>query len=81
MDRGDWLKMAIQRQRPDNISNKPIEWLDSGGNLLIGKYKGESSYDISRSDPSYIRWIIENVDNMNEHDRELLSQLLAQRGR
>lgn len=73
------VKMTIQRNRRFS-SSKSVEWLDNGGSFLIGKYKGESAYDISRSDPSYIRWVIETVESINESDRELLSQLLSQRG-
>jgi len=53
------------------------EWLDSSGRLTIGKYKGSQAEDIASDDPSYIRWIIETVEDISEDDRNVLSQYLT----
>lgn len=59
------------------------EWLDQSGCFIFGKYKGESAEDIAETDSSYIRWIIDTVEDILESDREVLSQYLtyAQRRR
>lgn len=74
--------MAVQRSK-ESYSHSLLtrEWLDSGGCFTIGKYKGELAYDIALTDSSYIRWIIESVENIDDQDRELLSSLLKTCGR
>lgn len=59
------------------------EWLDQSGCFIFGKYRGESAEDIADTDSSYIRWIVDNVEDILESDREVLSQYLtyAQRRR
>lgn len=56
-----------------------VNWLDSEGRLLIGKYKGQLAESVAISDYAYIRWIIDNIETMNEEDREILSSLLYYR--
>lgn len=66
---GSWVGMAL-----------PIEsWIDSEGRLLHGKHKGELAESVAVSDHSYIRWLVDNIENMNEEDREILSSLLYYR--
>lgn len=57
------------------------EWLDQSGCFLFGKYKGELAEDIADTDPRYIRWIIDSIEDISEEDRELLQQYLSWRGR
>jgi hypothetical protein len=68
------------------------EWLDQSGRFLFGKYGpnrdsvndvGELAEDIAETDPGYIRWIVDNVEDILEIDRDILSQYLtyAQRRR
>lgn len=52
--------------------------IDESGRLTIGKYRGSLAYDISRSDPSYLRWMLENFDDMDEEDASLIELLLSQ---
>jgi hypothetical protein len=56
-------------------------WLDSGGFFLFGKYKNSLAEDIAKDDPSYVKWIVESVEDICEEDREMLSQLLTYRNR
>lgn len=56
-------------------------WLDPSGYFLFGKYKNGLAEDVARDDPSYIRWIVNDAEDICEEDREVLSQLLTYRGR
>jgi hypothetical protein len=56
-------------------------WLDSGGYFLFGKYKNGLAEDVAKDDPSYVKWIVETVEDICEDDREVLSQLLTHRRR
>lgn len=59
------------------------EWLDSSGRFMFGKYgptshdDGELAEDVAREDPSYIRWIVNDVEDISDDDREVLSQYLT----
>ncbi len=57
------------------------ECLDSNGCLLFGKYRGQSAYDIVRKDSQYLTWLIDEVEDLDEQDREIISQLLNQYGK
>lgn len=57
------------------------EWLDGDGNFLFGKCKGESVEDIAREDPSYLRWILENVEDIDHEDRDVIEATLQFRKR
>lgn len=53
------------------------QWLDSSGCFTFGKYgppNAQSVEDIAREDPSYLRWIVENVEDISEEDREIIFQ-------
>lgn len=66
-------------KRHDNTTidySSDRSWLDSSGRFIFGKYKGSLAEDIVQDDSSYIYWIINNVENITEEDREVLSQLL-----
>lgn len=56
-------------------------WLDPSGYFLFGKYKNALAEDIAKDDPSYVRWIVQDVEDISEEDREVLSQLLRHKGR
>jgi hypothetical protein len=56
-------------------------WLDSDGYFLFGKYKNSLAEDIAKDDPSYVKWIVSDVEDICEEDREVLSQLLVYRRR
>lgn len=51
---------------------REINWLDSDGKFLLGKHKGSLAERVVTTDHSYIQWLVDNVENMNEEDREIL---------
>lgn len=60
------------------------EWLDSGGYFIFGKYGGPnpaSVEDVARTDPSYLRWILENVEDIHHEDRDVIETSLQFRKR
>lgn len=56
-------------------------WLDSDGYFIFGKYKGISIEDVVREDPGYIKWIVNDAEDISDEDREIMSQHLKYRGR
>lgn len=55
------------------------EWLDSGGYFIFGKYGGPnpvSVEDVARTDPSYLRWILESVEDIHHEDRDVIETSL-----
>lgn len=56
------------------------KWLDHDGRFLKGKYKGESADDVVEENPNYIRWVVEEVESLDDEDRETLQYLLDSRG-
>lgn len=75
--------MAIRMKRTETRGIEPKEWLDQSGCFLFGKYEREYAEEIAKTDPQYIRWIVNDVDSIVESDREILGQYLtyAQRRR
>lgn len=63
------------------MSTTQRDWLDSRGNFLFGKYKGDPAEEVAQEDPSYIKWIIEKVDDCSDEDKEVLSSCLQFRSR
>lgn len=57
------------------------EWLDSDGCFLFGKCKGESVEDVACNDPSYLRWILEKVEDIHHEDRDVIETALQYRKR
>lgn len=55
------------------------EWLDSNGAFIFGKHAGELAEDVAHADPAYLRWVINEVEDCADADRDLLSALLARR--
>lgn len=64
--------------------NYASEWLDSDGYFIFGKY-GEpnpaSVEDVVREDPSYLRWILESVEDIHHEDRNVIETALQFRKR
>lgn len=55
------------------------EWLDSGAYFKFGKYGPPNPApveDVAREDPSYLRWILENVDDIFHEDRDVIETAL-----
>jgi len=57
------------------------DWLDSRGNFLFGKYKGKSLEDVRDDDPGYLRWIVQEVEDISEDDREIIETIVRLRYR
>lgn len=60
------------------------EWLDSGGYFKFGKYgpPGASLVeDVAVEDPGYLRWILENVEDIFHEDRDVIETALQFRKR
>ena len=61
------------------MSRLPRECLDSEGCLLFGKHKGETAESVARSDPAYLSWLLENIEDLDEGDAEILEALQERR--
>lgn len=59
------------------MSSSSRDWLDSRGNFLFGKYKGDPAEEVAQEDPSYLQWIIDKVDDCSDEDREVLLSCLS----
>ncbi len=59
-------------------TNDTREWISSSGLFRFGKHKDEPIEEVLKDDPRYIQWIIDEVENIDEGDRSMLSTLLAQ---
>jgi hypothetical protein len=59
------------------------EWLDESGRFKFGKYgpkgnkPGQLAENVALMDHSYVQWIINNIEDMDEGDRGVLSSLLT----
>lgn len=56
-----------------------MTWLDTSGRLVFGKHRGRLAEEVAEEGPVYLRWIVDEVEECNEKDREVLSALLARR--
>lgn len=52
-------------------------WVGDDGTFLFGKYVGESVEHVAHADPGYLRWVVDEVEDVDETDRRVLSTLLA----
>lgn len=52
------------------------DWIDGNGFFIFGKHKGETIEYVTRHDPGYVQWIIDNVENISDGDRHILQTLL-----
>jgi hypothetical protein len=59
----------------------PRDWLDDAGRLALGKYRGQSVEDVARDDPSYLRWVVAEVEDVSDGDRAVIEAALRYRGR
>lgn len=56
-------------------------WLDVDGSFLFGKHKGERVDLVAADDERYVRWCVENVEDMMDEDREAMEASLVYAGR
>lgn len=66
------------------IKRRPLadrRWLDNDGRFLIGKHKGELAEEVAVEDPSYVNWVVEEVEDIDDTDRETLDACLSFRDR
>lgn len=68
-----------KQQAIENAIQRP--WLDDAGAFTIGKYKGQLAETIVKDNPAYIAWIVDNVENITDEERDLLSTMLKYRNR
>lgn len=79
--------MGLLGRSKEKKHSRSRDWLDSEGRFLCGKYGpregnlGASAEFIAVKDFRYIIWILENVDNISEEDRKILSTLLKYKSR
>jgi len=52
------------------------DWLSSDGSFLFGKYRFALVEDIARDDPGYLRWILDNVEDISDEDRIVIETTL-----
>lgn len=63
------------------MSRDGREWFDNDGYFKFGKWEGESVESVAREDPSYLCWILENVDDIFHEDRDVIETALQFRKR
>jgi hypothetical protein len=65
--------MAVIR-KPDLLLAQ--DWIDSQVRFIFGKHKGTSVETVVDDDPSYVRWIVNEVENISDADRAVLRSYL-----
>lgn len=53
------------------------DWLDSSGRFLFGKHQGKLAEYVAQTDYAYVRWVVDNIEDISEEDREILASLLS----
>lgn len=48
------------------------EWIDSAGRLTRGKYFRRDLEDVAAEDPGYLRWVLQNVEDLENDDRAVI---------
>lgn len=71
--------MAIVRYSA--ASSPDRDWIDSQGRFAFGKHKGELIEDVASDDPSYLRWVVSEVEDISDEDRSLLAVHLKYAGK
>lgn len=66
--------MSIRRRKGSK------DWLDADGCFLFGRHRGRPATQAVATDASYVRWIVEDVDDCSPDDREILRTLLERQG-
>lgn len=61
------------------IIRKPTKWISDDGRFLLGKHKNEFVETVVRLDYSYVNYIVNNFEDMDEEDRAILQQHLRYR--
>lgn len=50
-----------------------MDLIDDSGRLQFGRaHRNEDINDIAADDPSYLTWMLNNVDDLTESDREVI---------
>lgn len=63
------------------MSETTRDWIDDSGCFIFGKHEGETIKDVLLYDPSYLRWIVNDVDNISDVDRRIIQTQLNMAGR
>lgn len=67
--------MGIKRRlRPSDSLIPP--WLDNDGFFVKGRYAGRSVERVAAEDPDYLWWILEQVTNIQDDDRQAIETAL-----
>lgn len=54
-----------------------MDLIDDAGRLQFGHaHRGEDINDIAADDPSYLTWMLNNVESLTESDREVIRAAL-----
>lgn len=54
-----------------------IDLIDDSGRLQFGRqHRGEDINAIAADDPSYLRWMLDNVEQLTDDDREVIRAAL-----
>lgn len=56
------------------------DWLDADGNFLFGRHKGRPATEVAATNASYLRWIVDDVDDCAGGDRKIFAALLNRQG-
>lgn len=72
------VKMKSASER---AAQRGKDWLDKSGRFLFGKHKGELLEEVADIAPHYLLWIMEEVDDISDEDREVIEAQLAYRKR
>lgn len=63
------------------MSETTRDWIDNSGCFIFGKHEGEMVKDVLSRDPSYLRWVVDEVNNISDGDRRILQNQLDRAGR
>ena len=63
----------------NNLDGK--SWLNDDGDFRFGKCQGDNVETVAREDPSYLCWILENVEDIHHEDRDVIETALNFRKR
>ena len=58
------------------------ELINDAGELVFGKkHRDETIESIARNDPEYLEWMLRDVEDMTDEDREIIHSILRNRRR
>jgi hypothetical protein len=52
------------------------EILDDLGRFTFGKYRGKIAEYVARNDVGYLKWCVENMDDLSDQEMKILEQLI-----